>query len=1299
MLSTTLGQLLINETLPEDMRDYNRTLDKKGIKDLLREVAQRHPEKYRDISFRLSKIGRQVSQNTGGYAFGINHMRKAMAAVKTRQKILSQLQRIVDDDELPDDKRREMIVKITGREMKPQQAAIFEEALKAKNPIAMQVLSGTRGNKMNLTSLLGSDLLYADHHDRPIPIPVLRSYAEGLSPEEYWAGAYGARKGTIATKFATQDAGFFGKQLNQVAHRLVVVDRDYEDEKQRNIFRGVPVDTNDMDNEGALLAHDIGPYKKNTVLTPKILKHLSRIGKKRIVVRSAMVGGSPEGGVYAHDVGIRERGGLPGRGEQVGLTAAQAISEPVSQGQLSAKHSGGVAGEEKAVSGFDYLNQLVQVPKHFKGGAAHAKLDGVVQRIEPAPAGGQYVTIDGEQHYVAKGFDLKIKKGDTVEAGDVLSEGIPNPDEITRYKGHGEGKRYFVQAMRQAMSDAGMTVHRRNLELLARGLINHVRLTEEYGDYVPDDVIPYSTLEHSYQPRDGHARLEPKRALGKYLETPILHYSIGTKIRPSMLKDFAEFGVKELTVHDEPPPFQPEMVRAMTSLQHDPDWMARMYGSGLKKSLLSATHRGGVSDEQGTSFVPSLARSVDFGRLPNAVVRQPGPPMQPSVAPDREEATTLTPAKTPSVAPPAPFKWFGGKFSLSSFGKAAMAKQAAVEPTQAPKPATPAAPKPAAAQAPTAAPATKPGSVPGANPYQAAAASKTTPMPQAAPPAQAAPPPVPRNPYAWGGQSASPNLIQTPFAMPMIQAMSGAMPGIGGVVGLGTMLNSSALATLTSGQHYHTPSIHGTAASPGMPGEGPAGLGGFGGLGGVGGAGGAGDYGTDGSEGSMDFSDMAAALPGMAKGLGEYSLRSWQMGQIAKGMPQASPALRHARRLMNLPWEAMRTATGAPVRAALKGVGAIPGVAETRFGQWTKGLNWLPESGNAIEASQASQAEQAVAAKSPWLRRLLAIKDPGQAAIKGTGGTLKTVGKVAGPLGVAISVGENVYHAGRLANATYQGGLSGLNQESATMADEQADELRTILSGGHGLMTPLSAVGAVYNPVKNVNLIGQGTKQTAETGAEVAQQTGRNYTAGQEVMQKQLGPNPTGYNGSEISNNKQYAQIDYTNPYSIPIQGLGAAGQGVEAGLDWATIKGESSAIQDKSYELDAKQMANLKQQVDAIAQREQAGTPPSAADVDLRNRYAKLQGMTAYQRINEGKGMLSRAGEDALLDRPAIPGVEDFHLPGQIWSVKRMATPWEIWRGDFSLNPFKWRGMEKEQADQFPALGGLAFTVLSRLH
>jgi hypothetical protein len=623
MRSATVGQFLVNETLPDELRDYDRVLDKDGLRSLLQEVAAKHPDRYREISFNLNQIGHRGAQESGGFSFGLRHLKTSKAAQETRKRIKTRLTSILKRSDLDDAQVSDAIVRAVGSEMKPQQEAILAEALAENNPLALQIKSGTRGNVMNLASLLGSDLLYADHRDRPLPIPVLRSYSEGLSPSEYWAGTYGARKGIVAAKFATQDAGFLSKQLNQIAHRLLVTDEDYEESDQRELLRGVPVDVEDSDNEGALLAIDTGPYKKNTVITPKIRKHLKRLGKKRILIRSPMVGGSASGGVYSRDVGVRETGKLPGRGEQVGLQAAQALSEPLSQAQLSAKHSGGVAGEEEAVGGFKYINQLIQVPKRFKGGAAHATKDGTVQRIEKAPAGGYLVTINEEPHYIGDGYGLKVKKGDKIEAGDVISEGFPNPAIVTQYKGVGEGRRYFVEAYRDAMESAGLSPHRRNIELLSRGLINHVRLTDEYGDNVPDDVIPYSTLEHKWKPREGAERLAPKKALGKYLEKPILHYTIGTKIRPSMLKDLNEFGVTELNVHADPPPFQPEMIRGMYSVQHDPDWMTRMYGSGLKKSLLEGVHRGAVSEERGTSFVPSVARSVDFGRVPGGLVKSP----------------------------------------------------------------------------------------------------------------------------------------------------------------------------------------------------------------------------------------------------------------------------------------------------------------------------------------------------------------------------------------------------------------------------------------------------------------------------------------------------------------------------------------------------------------------------------------------------------------------------------------------------------------------------------------------------
>lgn len=655
MLHTTVGQLLVNDALPEDLRDHHRVLDKKGLSTLLQEVARQHPDKYRDVSFRLNQIGQRAAQDQGGLSFGLQHLRRSKAANEIRQRIQQQLAPILADKTLTDKQRNERIIRVVGNESGSQIKAVLDEAIAAGNPLGTQVLSGTRGKPMNLASLLGSDMLYSDHRDEVLPIPVLRSYSEGLTPEEYWAGTYGARRGIIATKFATQEAGFLSKQLNQAGHRLVVMGEEGEEDPDAPT-RGMVVDTGDKDNEGTLLARDTGPYKRNTPLTPKILKHLERLGKNRILIRSPLVGGSPEGGVYARDVGIRENGTLPGRGEQVGLQAAQALAEPVSQGMLSAKHSGGVAGQEKSVGGFQYLNQLIQVPKKMQGGAAHATVDGMVQRVEPAAAGGHYVTINDQKHYVGEGFDVKVKKGDQVEAGDMLSDGIPNPALITQYKGVGEGRRYFVNEFRKALASSGIQGHRRNIELLARGLINHVQLTDEMGDHAPDDIIPYSTLEHTYKPRPDHERLAPKKALGHYLERPMLHYTIGTKVRPSMLKDFEEFGVHELPVHKNPPPFQPHMVRGMYQLQHDPDWMTQMYGSGLKHSLLESTARGAVSEERGTSFIPSLATGNDFGEVADRAVVQPKAPYAlPKV--EIPEIPELPPVKAAT--------FFGGRFKVA----------------------------------------------------------------------------------------------------------------------------------------------------------------------------------------------------------------------------------------------------------------------------------------------------------------------------------------------------------------------------------------------------------------------------------------------------------------------------------------------------------------------------------------------------------------------------------------------------------------------------------------------------------
>lgn len=625
-METTIGQLVINESLPEDMRDYNRVWDKKTSGKVLTELAYRHPDKYKDVAHDLVQFGKQSAYLTGGQSFSL----KDMAPTKYTKTLQSQLNketqnilsRAYASGKSSDDPSVKKAIVEAALRWQPKVLQATDDESDMNNALYRQAKGTGAAKGTSYNSIRGADLLYVDHSNKPVPIPVTHGYAQGLTPVEYFAGSFGSRKGVVDLQNATRDSGSLSKQLVQMAHRLVVVDDDDADSYDETSPVGLPSKVDDADNEGGFLALPVAGYKRNTLLTPKIMADMKRRGVKNILVRSVIAGGPGNGGIYAYDAGLRENGGIPAVGDFVGINAVQSISEPITQSAISSKHSGGVLGAAagKTISGFKYINQMLQVPKHFPNGATHSDVSGIVQLIREAPQGGKYVSIDGQEHYVGlnqgEQVPLKVKVGDTVEAGDVISDGIPNPATIVKYKGIGEGRRYFVNQFNQALKDQGTSVNRRNVEALSRGLINYVRLNDEVGDFSPGDVAPYCMIAADWKPREGAVTAAPSQCKGMYLEKPVLHYTIGTPIRRSVINELNEFGIKNIVAHKDAPPFESEMIRGMAHAANDPDWGTRMLGGYNKNSLLEATRRGGISNTYGTSFVPAIAfGGSDFGHV------------------------------------------------------------------------------------------------------------------------------------------------------------------------------------------------------------------------------------------------------------------------------------------------------------------------------------------------------------------------------------------------------------------------------------------------------------------------------------------------------------------------------------------------------------------------------------------------------------------------------------------------------------------------------------------------------------
>jgi DNA-directed RNA polymerase subunit beta' len=610
-MRTTVGQALVNDMLPDDVRDYSRTLDKAGVAELFRQVADRHPEQYRDIARKFLKFGGDVSYLEGS-SFGLSHLRTADAAKKYIPKIKAQVAALAADRSLTPQERDKRILKAVGAAVGKLDADVMAEAVERDNPLAVYALAGARGDKSELNQMTGAPLLVTDHRQRQVPMPILGNYSAGLDPAELWATSFGVRKGYVDSKTGTPKTGYFGKQLANAAHKLIASD----DEPWEGL--GLEVDADDPDNEGAVLARDAGPYKAGEILTPRMLKTLQK-SHKTLVVHSPIAAPSVNG-VPAKAAGIRERGQLPKRGENIGVPAAQALNAPLSQSMLSSKHISGVVGgggkgtSIESQSAFSVVERLANIPKSYGGYAPVVPVDGHIEDIRDAPQGGKYVRVAGVNYYVPEGQEAAYKIGQQVEAGDVLGSGLPNPAEVAKYKGIGEGRRYLLDRMREVFRAGGVKHHRRNIELMVRGLINHVRITDPDGrlGYLPDDLVEYDQLAATYVPREGSKTYSLANASGKYLEAPVLHYSIGTRVTPNVVKRLKGAGFNEVYGHEQPPEFEPEMQRAVDTLAADPDWMVGMQGFNLWRNFQKSLYSGKGSTEKGLSYIPRLAKGVGY---------------------------------------------------------------------------------------------------------------------------------------------------------------------------------------------------------------------------------------------------------------------------------------------------------------------------------------------------------------------------------------------------------------------------------------------------------------------------------------------------------------------------------------------------------------------------------------------------------------------------------------------------------------------------------------------------------------
>lgn len=588
MISGKLGTVLINSALPKDYRSEG-DLDLKKMKGNLVKLAKNAPEQYKFVAPKIKKLGDEFSTYES-ITVGLDDIEPDYAE---RDSIINSAQKVVDTYGAKSKQAFDAFMSA--------QEKVMDLTKRHKGDMAMTARSGSRGNTTQLMKIIATPVVVGDFHGNPVPFLIKRSYAEGLSPAEAWIAGDESRSQVIKGQLGTAEPGEMQKVLSSVMSSAVVSENDCGTDN------GIRLKVDDPSIEGRYLA------ATGELVTSQKAAQLSQKGGF-ILVRSPMTC-ELEKGVCQKCSGTSVKGGDYDIGTSLGLRSAQALSEPLTQMQLSAKHGVSlVKGDANKPRGLKAFKQFVEIPKNFFYKATLANSAGKVESIKEAPQGGFDVYINKEHHYVPPGRDIKVKSGEEVEAGDLLSTGVPAPDEVLKHKGMGSGREYLVKSIRESFEESGIKIDQRNIEVLAKTQLNFVKLDKPVGDMLEGDVVPVSSVVKQMGLTGQKSSV--MSSVGKVLAKPVFEHIPGTLITKRIAEDILDKGKNEVFVTDSKPMFKPVMVAATRTPLLNPNWLQRLGYRYQKDTLIDAATFGQKADIHGYDPLAALAIGKEFKRGP-----------------------------------------------------------------------------------------------------------------------------------------------------------------------------------------------------------------------------------------------------------------------------------------------------------------------------------------------------------------------------------------------------------------------------------------------------------------------------------------------------------------------------------------------------------------------------------------------------------------------------------------------------------------------------------------------------------
>ena len=516
---TTAGRLLLHIGLPAGMKPHSKLLyDKEfrmakgAMKKILTEIAKNHPEEYKVAADHFKRHGHGMAYSEGasvsladfhdGKELRDEILYKRKFTIGGRKTTIKAEERRIRSTVKNIKKRDKQIVDLYNMARKEMTAAGEAKYSKSDNRMYAWKSSGAKGNWNQISQMTMAPLLVQDPVKKDVPVPITKSFGEGLPLSQYWTSLHGARKGTIDRASGTSDPGALTKDLVNTVIGYNITMEDCGTKK------GVLLSSKEVDIEGRVLAQDI-KLKDGTLIkreTPLTTIEISRIKNskiKQVVVRSSLQCEARKG-ICQRCFGLNETGKYHAVGTNVGTIAGHAIGEPVTQMQMRTFHTGGVGGDG-LTDYFQAAKDLFNVPQKLRGSAVLSTESGPITAIKTRMdgTGGKDIIVNKKAHFIPAERSIKsgIKVGYTVKSGEALTDGRPNPHDILNITGSmPKVRNHITTSLMEAY--AGDT-RRRNVETVIKAMTNITRIQDpqDEPDIIRGQYMPLTEIEHRNKER------------------------------------------------------------------------------------------------------------------------------------------------------------------------------------------------------------------------------------------------------------------------------------------------------------------------------------------------------------------------------------------------------------------------------------------------------------------------------------------------------------------------------------------------------------------------------------------------------------------------------------------------------------------------------------------------------------------------------------------------------------------------------------------------------------------------------